>query len=91
MRFLTSNSTLGVILFFVKKTDGLLVMDEPAGAPIDVQLMWALDCVPPAVEQLSSMTLNFLGARPSPIWLQHQKCSCEWEGQFGSLHVGEAG
>ena len=64
VRFLTSNSTRGVMLFFVKKTDGLLVMDEPAGAPIDVQLMGALDCVPPTVEQLSSMTLNSLGCVP---------------------------
>jgi len=55
------------MLFFVKKTDGLLVMDEPAGAPIDVQLMWALDCVPPTVEQLGTMTLNSLECFPHQI------------------------
>lgn len=61
---MTSYFKFGVMFFFVKKTDGLLVMDEPTGAPIDVQLMWALDCVPPTVEQLGTMTLNSLECFP---------------------------
>eukprot|EP00435_Cladocopium_sp_Y103_P032920 s1361_g8.t1 len=55
------------MVFFVKKTDGLLVMDEPAGSSLDVQLMWQLDCVPPTVQQLESMTGNSLVCFPHQV------------------------
>ena len=52
------------MIFLIKKEDGLLIMDKPAGISIDTSLLWELDITPPTISQLESMTAKSLESFP---------------------------
>lgn len=52
------------MMFLIRKDDGLLVVDKPAGSSIDISLLWELDITPPTISQLESMTAKSLESFP---------------------------